>query len=94
MNLQIKKLAENQNKIVEKIRSMDLLLTGLNMSNSELVKQNEKLMNRVGGLETILCEQGITKEAIELHQSFDDKKMRENNIRQEEEKLGEQASMI
>ena len=63
MQEQIKKLVENQMKIVSKIQ--------------EQGKEITKLQNRIGGLETILIESGITKEAIELHQSFDDKKMRE-----------------
>jgi regulator of replication initiation timing len=87
MKEQIKKLSENQNKIVSKISAMDLLLAGLVETNNALVKENETLRNRIGGIETILVESGITKEAIKLHQSFDDKKMRENN-------KGEQEKMI
>ena len=93
----IKKLVENQNKIVAKIQEMDLLISALNMSNTQLVKENEQLRNRIGGIETILVEKcEVTKDAIELHKSFDDKKLHDaiTTGGETEKKLGEQSSLI
>jgi hypothetical protein len=58
----VAKLAENQNKIVEKILDME--------------KQIKSLQNRVGGLETLAVNQK-GQEAVDFHQSFNDAKLRE-----------------
>lgn len=69
LNAQVRKLIENQNKIVKKIQEMDFLIKGYTLLD-------EGLRDRIGGLETALLGAGVlTKEGLELHQSFDHEKL-------------------
>lgn len=76
MKKSIQKLSENQNKIVEKVKAVDLKIEAVIMVNNNLAKENKKLKDRIGGIETILLDMGVNKKALELHQSFDEEKLK------------------
>lgn len=85
----LNKFAINQSKIVKKIQGIQTAIDALVMTNNGLVQQNTELRNRIGGIETILADLGVSKEAIELHQGFSDEKLKEK----QKEPEGEQQEI-
>jgi len=87
MDQAIKKILENQGKIVDKIKAMDIEIKALaSITNSYPGSRNDAvaIQNRIGGIETILVSLGVTQGALELHQSFDDQSMRDRNLKKKE----------
>lgn len=85
LKAQVRKLVENQNKIVKKIQEMDFLIKGYTLLD-------QGLRDRIGGLETALLGAGVlTKEGLDLHQSFDHEKLANPDKTQEHADLTSQA---
>lgn len=66
----IKKLAENQNKIIQKIKVFLDEFYVFKMNHDRLIEKYHELDMRVGGIETVLIDMGVKKEALTLHQSI------------------------